>query len=162
MTTSRVQFSGKVQNIIGICGMNSSGKSSAAAYLSERIRIPRYSVLSTKKEDILQHIERSAIVEDIHLQSEVEFFAQETNFALIAIVSDPAVRFLRWYARRGFLQSQSLEDFILKEEHENPVGDELQQCIARADYVIEHTISLDDLHKKLDDLIARIDIRKLR
>ncbi|MEN9649780.1 MAG: hypothetical protein RL094_747 [Candidatus Parcubacteria bacterium] len=163
MFYSKAHALGRVKNIIGVCGLSASGKTTAAKLLSEKLKLFRYSLGQTKREEILAEEERSAIVEDIQRFADIEYFREHANFVLIYIKTIDQVRFTRWTQKRGFIENLTKEEFLKREnESERKDKNVASEVIDAADYTIENSGSETDLEKAIEDLVGKMDPRKLR
>ena len=101
-------------------------------------------------------IKSKAVVDSIRNPSEVEFFRKKASFVLLAIDAPVDLRFKR-IMRRGRLESiKNLEEFIAKEAEEmssNPSRQQLQACLALADYTIINDGTLSEFHQKLEKFL---------
>ncbi len=159
---SKARTIGKIKNIIAITGLPSAGKSAASVYISEKLRIDHYSLRETKKEIIIQSEERSAVVDAVEDPTAIAYFKEEANMVLIALVAEPQIRYKRWTDRRGFVEALTYESFLQKEATNTAASEQVQSCISMADYVIPNNGTRDELYEALDELLAKVDTRKLR
>jgi dephospho-CoA kinase len=99
-----------------------------------------------------QRIKNRAVIDSIRNPGEVTFFRQHAQFILIAIDAPVEVRFQR-ILKRGRAESvQTLPEFKAKEAEErstNPHHQQLQACLALADYLIINDGTLEEFYQKL-------------
>lgn len=96
------------------------------------------------------------LVDGIRGYDEVKLFKKELteDFILIAIFASPKVRFERLTNRGEHWDMKTWEEFEWRDEVE--LGWGLGNAIALADYVIDNSGSLEELHKKIDELLKII------
>jgi len=101
----------------------------------------------------------NAIIESVRTVGEVESLKNKNAF-LIAVDADPRVRYERIVNRGSETDAVSYEKFIADEEREShaidPARMNLRASIARADFVIGNDTTLENLHRKVDDVLARL------
>jgi dCMP deaminase len=113
-------------------------------------------------ERILQRLEhdRNYVVDSIRNPSEVEVLRRRSDFMLMAVQADQAIRFERSRLRGREGAAQNLEQFIGEEAKELNSGDPTtQQLIATqrlADLVVDNNESIQDLHRRLDEILPRL------
>lgn len=98
------------------------------------------------------------LIDGIRSYDEVEFFKKKftKDFVLIAIHVPPQLRFERLKSRGEKWDMKNLEEFLWRDKVELSWG--LGNAIALADYVIDNSGSLEDLHKQIDRIISYLDI----
>jgi dephospho-CoA kinase len=105
---------------------------------------------------IVAKIRGRAVIDSIRNPREIEFLRTQPGFVLIALDAPPAARFER-VAKRGRNESApDLASFLRKEEEENgadPDAQQLGRCMALADRILINDGTLDDLHRKLEELL---------
>lgn len=87
---------------------------------------------------------------------EIESF-KKAGGVIVAVTSPQAVRY-QWLKKRGDIDStMTLEQFKDFEHREavnaDPNAQNVQAVVDRADYIIDNSNTLDDLYKKVDDLL---------
>ncbi len=104
----------------------------------------------------MSKIEGPTVIDSIRNTQEVEYFRRQDRFVLVSVVAPVEVRFER-VAKRGRKESAAnLEEFRRKEEEEMSGGATAQQlaaCMAMADRTIVNDGTLEELHRKLEDLL---------
>lgn len=108
-----------------------------------------------------EHISNSGfekvVVDSIRGKEEVEFLKKIPGFYLIALTADQKIRFRRMLSRKTPGDPTTWEDFLKAEERDiNSDGRNIEACLEMADYKIENNGTLEELHKKLDDLLEEI------
>jgi len=105
---------------------------------------------------IVTRIRDRAVIDSIRNPLEIEFLRTQPGFILIALDAPLALRFER-VAKRGRNESApDLASFLRKEEEENgsdPDAQQLGRCMALADRILINDGTLDDLHRKLEELL---------
>jgi dephospho-CoA kinase len=105
---------------------------------------------------IAEKIRGRAVIDSIRNPSEIAFLRTQEGFFLIALDAPPARRFER-AAKRGRNESApDLAAFLRKEAEENgadPGAQQIGRCMALADATVINDGTLDDLYRKLEDLI---------
>ena len=83
---------------------------------------------------------------------------------LLAVDADQRTRYDRVQARRSTSDQVTFEEFQAHEELENndpdPHGMQKQRVIDMADYCIENKGTREELHTKIEDVLARIEERR--
>jgi dephospho-CoA kinase len=85
-------------------------------------------------------------------------YLRKFDFILISIDADPKIRFGRAKSRGKHLEADTYQEFVELEEKENS-GDFTQrvfEVMDMADYHIKNDGSLQELYKKLDDIISHL------
>lgn len=102
------------------------------------------------------------IIESIHALAEADFLQQHENFTLLGVDAPLELRYQRIVARGSNTDSVTYEKFMqqqnLELESTDPTHQNLKGCIAKADYVIINDGSVDDLYKKIEDVLEKIGI----
>ncbi len=101
-------------------------------------------------------IKGPAVIDSIRNTREVEYFRTRPGFFLLALDAPIEIRYRRAVERGRDESALSLDDFRKKEEQELRGGDRAQQlaaCMALADRLIINDGPLEELHKKLEDLL---------
>lgn len=97
-----------------------------------------------------------AVVDSIRNVREVERLRELDGFVLLAVDAPLEIRFGRVAARGRDESAATLEEFRRKEEQEMAGGAAAQQlgaCMALADLLITNDGTLDELHRKLEELL---------
>jgi dCMP deaminase len=94
------------------------------------------------------------VVDSIRNPSEVEAFRGRGDFTLLGLDTDPEIRFRRSRERARENAAQTLEQFLKEESHElvsdNPIKQQLNATLQKADLVISNNGTLEELHHRLD------------
>lgn len=98
-------------------------------------------------------------VDSIRGKEEAEFFKKVPGFILVAIVSDPKVRFERVLAQKRESDDPVSWDEFLKtdERDDNQEGRNISACMTLADYKIDNNGTKEELYKKIDELIDKLN-----
>lgn len=105
---------------------------------------------------VLQKVSGPTVIDSIRNPFEIEFFRQQKDFTLLAIDAPIEVRYDRIMARGRNESISSLQEFKDKEAEENTSlekGQQLQNCIKMADYMILNNSSLEDLYCQLEQFL---------
>lgn len=111
-------------------------------------------------ERILARLERDRnyVVDSIRNPSEVEVLRRRKDFTLLAVEADRLTRFERTRVRGREGAPQTLSEFVAHEERElasaNPAAQQLEATGGMADLVVTNDGTIDDLHRRLDDLVS--------
>jgi len=96
-----------------------------------------------------------AVIDSIRNAREVAFLRRREGFVLLALDAPVEVRYRRTAARGRDESAATLEEFRAKEAEERAGSDTAQQleaCIAAADRLIVNDGTIEDLHRKLEEL----------
>ncbi len=98
------------------------------------------------------------VIDSIRNPSEVETLKRRKDFILLAVDADQTVRFERSRKRARESAAQTIEQFIDEENRElesaNPSSQQLQATRRKADLVVTNNGTLDNLHRRLDELLS--------
>jgi len=101
---------------------------------------------------------KDAIIESIRAIGEVESLKKNSDFILLAVNADQKLRFERAIARKSASDFVSFEKFQeqerLESENSDPSKQNINACIAMANFVVNNDWNLEELHKQLDEIIA--------
>ena len=101
---------------------------------------------------------KDAIIESIRTIWEVESLKANTDFILLAVNADQKSRFERAIARKSASDFVTFEKFQeqerLESENSDPSKQNINSCIAMADYIINNDGSIEDLHAQLNKILA--------
>jgi len=173
--------------IIGLTGMNGSGKTEVADYLKkkgfsyfslsdvireklkeEKKELSRENMIekgnelrekfgpSVLAEGIAKKIKGNAVVDSIRNPEEIKRLSREKDFTLLGIEAPIKIRYKRALVRKRIGEEITFEKFKELEEREKTGDENAQQlgtCMKMADFVIINEGTIDELHKKIDDLI---------
>lgn len=100
------------------------------------------------------------IIESIRTVGEIETLKKKGPFVLIAVDAKQRVRYKRSVARQSEKDRKSFRQFKADEEREMTSGDpnkqNLSACIARADYRIDNSGTLEEFKEKIMEIIRQI------
>lgn len=108
-----------------------------------------------------EKINKNAIIESIRTPAEVISLREKSDFYLLAVDADPQIRYNRIIERNSETDHVSFEEFLSNEQREMQNDDinkqNLKQCIAMADYVLNNNNTIADLHKNIELILSNID-----
>ncbi len=107
---------------------------------------------------VLPRLERRAVVDSIRSPGEVAVLRGLPRFLLLGIDAPLALRFERSLRRGRTGDGATLEEFARKEALENSTteaGQQLLATLALADLVIDNDGTLEELHARVRDALAR-------
>ena len=100
------------------------------------------------------------VIDSIRSPYEVDVLRRRKDFTLLALEADPPVRFERSRLRGRELAAQTIEQFLQEEVRElssnNPANQQLHSTMRMADMVVTNNGTLDELHRRLDELLPPI------
>jgi len=102
---------------------------------------------------------KDCVVDSIRNPFEIKALRKLKGFTLIGIDAPAEIRFKRAMERKRQGDPETIEDFIEKEKKENTqssTSQQLENCLKSADILIVNNSSLENLHKKIDEKIAKI------
>ena len=105
---------------------------------------------------VAKKIMGKTIIDSIRNPQEVEFFRNRENFILLAIDAPAPIRFERVKQRGREESASSFQEFVAKEAEEMGTNTNRQQllaCMEMADHTIINDGTLEDLRKKLEELL---------
>ena len=105
---------------------------------------------------IMKKVKHRAVIDSIRNPSEVEYLREQKDFVLLCIDAPVELRYERVRKRGRKESAATLEEFIKKEEEEMTgyeKGQQLLNCMKMADYTLINEGSLEDLHKKVEELL---------
>ena len=104
------------------------------------------------------------IIESIRNVGEVESLKSKENFFLLGVTASSELRYKRVIERRGIIDSISYEKFVEEEAREmnnlDPHKQNISKCFEMSDYVIDNEGSLEELKKKIENVLGDIQIAK--
>ncbi len=104
------------------------------------------------------------VVDSIRNPEEVKALRSRPDFVLIRIEAPARVRFDRIKARARTGDVQSFDQFLEQErkeaETDDPATQQMLATARMADYVIGNDSTLEELYKKIDNLLNRLSGRK--
>ncbi len=110
-------------------------------------------------ERILRHLERDRnyVIDSIRNPHEVEVLRSRNDFTLLALEADETIRFERSRKRGRESAAQTMQQFLEEEAREldssNPANQQLHATRQRADLVVTNNGTLEELHRRLDELL---------
>ncbi len=110
---------------------------------------------------ILPRLRSREVVDSIRHPGEVAVLRTLPRFALIGVDAPQALRFERSLRRGRVGDGATLEEFARKEARENSTteaGQQLLATLALADIVVDNDGTLDDLHRRLREALARAGV----
>lgn len=102
---------------------------------------------------VMEKVRGRAVIDSIRNPQEVAFLRQQKGFTLLAIDAPIELRYERAKKRGREESASTLEEFIAKEAKEmrhHDKGQQLEACIALADFTIWNDSSLENLYQKLE------------
>ncbi len=106
--------------------------------------------------------EGNFIISAIRKSEEVKLLKQRPDFLFIAVDADPTLRWERSQKRaREGEHKQTFEEFMNKEKAETS-GNNVQRldiCISMADYKVMNNGTIEDLNKKIDEILKENNIK---
>jgi dephospho-CoA kinase len=105
---------------------------------------------------VMEKVHDRAVIDSIRNPKEVEYLKGQAGFILLALVAPAALRFERVQKRGRNESASTLDAFIKKEAQErsdNPDAQQLDRCLAMADRTIVNDGTLEELHRKLEELL---------
>lgn len=102
----------------------------------------------------------NCIIESIRTPGEVDALKTKGSFYLFAVDAPAEVRYQRITQRASETDNVSFETFIDNEKREmqstDPNKQNISKCIAQADHVFTNEGSIEELQKKVDEIITEI------
>ena len=109
---------------------------------------------------------KDAVIESIRTPGEIAALRSKGNFHLFAVDADRKVRYARITERKSETDSVSYETFVANEEREmnnaDPNKQNLGECIHQADYVFQNNGSIEELHKRVEEVLQDIENQKYK
>ena len=95
------------------------------------------------------------VISGMRQVAQIKYLRENSDFYLVAIGTDAKIRFARSKARGKAGDAGTLELFVKNEILENSGGNiqRVFECIKMADTMIINNSSLEDLYKKIDNLL---------
>ena len=104
---------------------------------------------------VMEKVVGRSVIDSIRNPSEVVFLKRQEGFLLVAVDALPALRFARVRSRGRNESAETLEAFLAKENEErgtNPEAQQLDRCLALADVTIRNDGTLEELHRRLEEI----------
>ncbi len=112
-------------------------------------------------ERILKNNVSLAVVDSLHLIEEVNELKNSGNFYLIFVDAPIEIRFKRALQRKRITDNISLQEFKKTEDKERFAKGTLQKmqdCYDAADFKIINESNLNDLHKKISEILNKTQV----
>jgi dephospho-CoA kinase len=119
-------------------------------------------VLASRTWDIVMKQENDfAIIDSIRNELEVDFLKKQKGFYLLGIDAPMEIRFERVKDRNREGDALTWEEFVKQAAIDfdsglGKMGRNVSACLAKADFLIENTGTLEELKEKIDDVITKI------
>jgi dCMP deaminase len=101
--------------------------------------------------------EHNYVIDSIRNPNEVDVLRRRKDFTLLAIEADQAVRFERSRSRGREQAAQTLDQFVREEarelESDKPDHQQLNATRQVADLVVDNNGTIEDLHRRLDQML---------
>ncbi|MDD5086560.1 MAG: AAA family ATPase [Candidatus Nanoarchaeia archaeon] len=114
-------------------------------------------------EELFEKAENSGkdcVIESIRTEGEINSLRKKGKFYLFAVDADPKKRYERVLNRKSSTDSISFKEFIDNEKREmqskDPNKQNLSKCISMADYVFDNNGTVEELYKKVEDVLDEI------
>ncbi len=105
-------------------------------------------------------IDKNCIIESIRNPGEVLSLRAKSNFILLAVDAEQKIRYDRIKQRKSETDNISFEEFKKQEEIEFNSNDinkqNISKCIQMADYIIKNDTNIDELNKKIEEVLNGI------
>jgi len=113
------------------------------------------SIIAEKCVDLIMNKNEEVVfVDGIRSLTEINIFRKFWKFPIIAIVVDESIRFNRLFERGRSDDPKRLEELIERDKRERQFG--LDEVLQNADYVIHNNSTIEELKKKIRNLILDI------
>ena len=103
---------------------------------------------------------KDAVIESIRTPGEVISLRKKANFFLFAVDADPKIRYERIKSRNSETDHIDFKTFIENENREmtsdDPNKQNLKKCIEMADFVIDNSGTIEELNKKVEEILDLI------
>jgi dCMP deaminase len=104
--------------------------------------------------------DKNCIIESIRNIKEIDYLKKNSEFILFSIDADIKTRYKRIKLRKSETDKVDFKTFCENEQREMTSNDENKQnlslCIQRADFAFDNNGSMEDLKKKVDDILDTI------
>ncbi len=99
-----------------------------------------------------------AVVDGVRNRAEIRELRKTKDFYLIGVDAPPRLRFERLKKRNRKGDPNTFEEFKKLDDEENMglKGQEINKCLQMADFIVINDSSLEDLKKKVDDVLKNI------
>lgn len=98
---------------------------------------------------------KRAVIDSIRNSSEIEYLRGQEGFVLLAVDAPVELRFARTAARGRDESAAGLDTFRKKEDQERAGGaaaQQLEACLAAADRLVINDGTLEEFHRKLEEV----------
>jgi dephospho-CoA kinase len=105
---------------------------------------------------VMKKVKDKAVIDSIRNPKEVEYLRKKKGFIFLAVDAPVELRYKRVKERGRGESASTLQEFIEKEKEEMTEyekGQQLQNCMNMADFVIINDGSLEDLYQKLEEIL---------
>lgn len=104
------------------------------------------------------------VIDSIRNPKEIEFFKSQYDMKVVAITADQKIRYERFIERKTNSEPMSFEQFcdIDNKELHGDGGSHSQRvedCMKMADKTLENNGSVEDLEKRVDEMLAEFNIQ---
>ncbi len=104
---------------------------------------------------------QDAVIESIRAFGEVDLLKEQApGFILLAVDADLKVRYDRIVKRGSSTDNVTFEKFVADENKEmdakEPWQTNIKGCMKQADFLLSNNGSVEELHQKIDDMLAKI------
>ncbi len=120
-------------------------------------------ILAKLAVEYMQRDKDVLIIDGIRNPGEVEFLRKKfgKNFVLIGVDAPREIRFERIVKRKKRTDPKTWEEFLIVDERdqgkgEPDYGQQTKKCLELADFLIINDGSLEDLEKKVNEVISKI------
>jgi dephospho-CoA kinase len=104
---------------------------------------------------VMKKVKGRSVIDSIRHPQEVEYLRKQKDFILLAVDAPVDLRYERAKKRGREESASTLEEFKKKEAEEMTdltQGQQLHNCLKMADFLVTNDGSLEDLHRKLEEL----------
>jgi dephospho-CoA kinase len=105
---------------------------------------------------VMKKVKGRSVIDSIRHPQEVEYLRKQKDFILLAVDAPVDLRYERAKKRGREESASTLEEFKKKEAEEmtdKAQGQQLHNCLKMADFLVINDGSLEDLHRKLEELL---------
>ena len=104
----------------------------------------------------------NCVIESLRTVGEIESLREKGDFVLLAVDADPKIRYERISERKSSTDDVSFDEFLNNEKREmennDPNKQNLKKCIEMADFLIKNNGSLEDLNKRIEEILKIVKI----
>lgn len=110
--------------------------------------------------------DKPAIIESLRTAGEIDTLRKKGDFYLVAVDADSKIRYERIISRKSSTDNISYEEFLGNEQREMTTSDpnkqNLSKCIEMADFRIENSGDLNNLHDQVKKFISFVESEQKR